>query len=63
MPLYAHYGVGYAWLVDPKAQTLEAYRLVDGKWAPLRFFRWGILTEYTKQGPGNARQTLAGDKS
>ena len=39
MPLYAHYGVGYAWLVDPKAQTLEAYRLVDGKWAPLGFFR------------------------
>ena len=39
MPVYAHYGVRYAWLVDPKTQTLEAYRLVDGKWAPLGLFR------------------------
>jgi hypothetical protein len=39
MPLYAHYGVGFAWLVDPKAQTLEAYELVDAAWSPLGTFR------------------------
>jgi Uma2 family endonuclease len=25
MPIYARYGVGYAWLLDPLARTLEAY--------------------------------------
>lgn len=24
LPLYAHCGVAYAWLVDPKPRTLEA---------------------------------------
>lgn len=32
MPIYAHYGVAYAWLVDPKCHTLEAYALADGEW-------------------------------
>ena len=32
LPLYARYGVAHAWLVDPLAQTLEAYSLTDGKW-------------------------------
>lgn len=32
MPIYAQYGVAYAWLVDPKRQTLEAYALADGYW-------------------------------
>jgi Uma2 family endonuclease len=32
MPLYAHYGVSYAWLVDPKARSLEAFRLEAGAW-------------------------------
>jgi Uma2 family endonuclease len=27
MPLYAHYGVEYLWLVDPDLKTLEAYQL------------------------------------
>ena len=39
MPLYAHYGVRFAWLVDPKAFTLEAYQLVETKWKPLGVFR------------------------
>jgi len=32
MPLYAHYGVRYAWLIDPVEQTLEVYRLDAGAW-------------------------------
>ncbi len=30
MPLYAHYGVRFAWLIDPISKTLEAFQL-DGK--------------------------------
>ncbi len=35
MPIYARYGVGYAWLVDPDpdVRCLEAYALLDGAWA------------------------------
>jgi len=32
MPLYARYGVPYAWLIDPGEQTLDVYRLDDGTW-------------------------------
>ena len=32
MPIYARYGVAYAWLVDPLKHTLEAYTLKDGAW-------------------------------
>jgi len=32
MPLYARYGVSYAWLVDPEAHTLEAFELQRGAW-------------------------------
>jgi Uma2 family endonuclease len=32
MPIYAHYGVAYAWLVDPKRRILEAYALDSGEW-------------------------------
>jgi Uma2 family endonuclease len=35
MPLYARYGVTHAWLVDPDAQTLEAYELRGAQWAQL----------------------------
>jgi len=39
MPLYARYDVRFAWLVDPKTHTLEAYELADAKWQPLGVFR------------------------
>lgn len=32
MPLYAHYGVAHAWLVDPNRRILEAFRLDGGQW-------------------------------
>lgn len=35
MPLYARYGVGYLWLIDPKLYTLEAYELHSGEWSEL----------------------------
>ena len=38
MPLYARYGVSYAWLVDPEARTLEAFELQDGAWAEIGRF-------------------------
>jgi Uma2 family endonuclease len=39
MPLYGRYGVAHAWLVDPKARSLEAYRLVNGEWVPVGIYR------------------------
>jgi len=38
MPLYARYGVPYAWLIDPGQQTLEVYRIDDGIWIESGFF-------------------------
>ncbi len=38
MPLYGHYGVQYAWLVDPAECTLEAYRLDAGVWLEIGRF-------------------------
>ena len=32
LPIYAHYGVAHVWLVDPVAQTLEAFELYEGRW-------------------------------
>jgi Uma2 family endonuclease len=32
LPLYARHGVQYAWLIDPKARTLEAFALEGGAW-------------------------------
>ena len=38
MPLYAHYGVPFAWLVDPVARTVEAYKLEAGAWRAIDRF-------------------------
>ena len=38
MPLYARYGVAHAWLVDPEAETLEAYELRGAQWAQLAVY-------------------------
>jgi Uma2 family endonuclease len=35
MPLYARHGVGNAWLIDPDAETLEAYELRGAEWTQL----------------------------
>ncbi len=32
MPVYARYGVGYFWLIDPANRTLDVYKLESGKW-------------------------------
>lgn len=33
LPIYARYGVAHVWLVDPVAQTLEAFTLHEGHWS------------------------------
>jgi Uma2 family endonuclease len=38
MPIYAEYGVGYAWLVDPLACTLEAYERDGANWREIGRF-------------------------
>lgn len=39
LPIYAREQVGHAWLVDPIAQTLEAFQLVSGRWMLLGTWR------------------------
>lgn len=39
--IYARAGVGYAWLVSPRARTLETYRNIDG--------HWSLITTYTDE--------------
>ncbi len=38
MPLYAHYGVQHAWVVDSAKCTLEVYRLDAGAWLRIDHF-------------------------
>lgn len=35
MPVYARYGVSYAWIVDPETATLEAHTLEGDTWRQL----------------------------
>jgi Uma2 family endonuclease len=39
MPIYASAGVSHAWLVDPLARTLEAYRLDGDSWRVMGTWR------------------------
>ncbi|MDD5037561.1 MAG: Uma2 family endonuclease [Methylococcaceae bacterium] len=32
LPVYAHYGIAHVWIVDPVAQTLEAFEWREGHW-------------------------------
>jgi Uma2 family endonuclease len=32
LPVYAREGVKHAWLIDPRARTLEVFRLEAGRW-------------------------------
>ncbi|MDW8323946.1 MAG: Uma2 family endonuclease [Burkholderiales bacterium] len=32
LPLYARWGVGHVWLIDPELRTLEAYENQGGRW-------------------------------
>lgn len=38
MPLYARHGVRFAWLVNPRSHTLEAFMLEQGAWITLGVF-------------------------
>lgn len=35
LPLYARWGVGHVWLIDPDLRTLEAYENQSGRWVLL----------------------------
>lgn len=41
MPIYAQFGVAYAWLIDPRAHTLEAYALEGDAWREIGRFAGG----------------------
>jgi Uma2 family endonuclease len=43
MPLYARYGVGHIWLIDPVAMTLDVFKLEANRW-----FLLGSYTENDK---------------
>jgi Uma2 family endonuclease len=39
MPIHARYGVGFAWLIDPLARTLEAFTGGGPDWRTLGTWR------------------------
>lgn len=40
--IYRHAGVGHLWLCDPRIQTLEVYRLENGRWTELDTFEGNV---------------------
>ena len=36
MPVYAELGGAFCWLIDPVLQTMESYKLHEGKWLLLQ---------------------------
>jgi Uma2 family endonuclease len=38
LPIYASFGVGHVWLIDPTLRTLEAFENREGKWLLLAAF-------------------------
>ena len=43
MPIYAQFGVSWAWLIDPRARTLEAYVRDGTTWRELGRFAGGAV--------------------
>lgn len=41
MPIYARYGVAYAWLLDPRTRTVEAFALHQDQWRNVGRFTGG----------------------
>ena len=41
LPIYARFGVAFAWLIDPRAHTLEAYARDGGAWREIGRFAGG----------------------
>jgi Uma2 family endonuclease len=58
MPIYAHYGVAYAWLVDPKRRSLEAFALEESEW---RLLATASGTEAISVAPFDALQLGLGN--
>ena len=42
MPIYAQFGVAFAWLIDPLRHTLEAYTLETGAWREIGRFAGAV---------------------
>ena len=38
LPIYAEFGTGHVWLLDPLSRTMEAFRLSSGKWLLVGFY-------------------------
>ena len=53
MPIYAHYGVGHIWLIDPTALSMDVFRLeAGGGWLLL-----AALPKTTRCGPSPSKRS------